>query len=316
MALFLFQGPHSENQLEFRRIVMRKTIFISCGQYTDSEKRLGKQIAEMVRTQTDLEPFFAEEVQDLNGLDTNILHALRNCVAFITVMHPRGEIRRPDGSILFRASVWIEQEIAIATYIQRAENRSLPIIAFKHKSVGREGIRDLLHLNPIEFTDEAEVLAELPKRLGSWKSLKPSGIELRLTSRALRQQDGHAISMLETSLVNETNDRIESYELEIRLPSSILKHWNSTYPNEVQRNTPGLRCFRFDQKGFGAVRPHDQLRLATFEYCTACAVAEHGGVAALVSEVKLVARVWVNKQEYRVEKTIKQLAMDREQSSR
>src|SRR5208282_5787967 len=98
---------------------MRKTIFISCGQYTDSEKRLGKQIAEMVRAITDLEPFFAEEVQDLNGLDTNILHALRNCVAFITVMHPRGEIRRPDGSTLFRASVWIEQEIAIATYIQR-----------------------------------------------------------------------------------------------------------------------------------------------------------------------------------------------------
>ncbi len=269
----------------------------------------------MVRTLTDLEPFFAEEVQDLNGLDTNILHALRNCVAFITVMHPRGAIRRPDGSTLFRASVWIEQEIAIATYIQRAENRSLPIIAFKHKSVGREGIRDLLHLNPIEFTDEAEVLAELPKRLESWKSLKPSGIELRLTSRALRQQNGHAISMLETTLVNETNDRIESYELEIRLPSSILKHWNGTYPNEVPCNTPGLRCFRFDES-FGLVRPHDQLRLATFEYCTACAVEHHGGVGALVSEAKLGARVWINKEEYRVEKTIKQLAIDREQSSR
>ena len=62
------------------------------------------------------------------------------------------------------------------------ENRQLPIIAFKHKSVGREGIRDLLHLNPIEFTDENEVLAELPKRLKRWKSLKPSGIELQLVS--------------------------------------------------------------------------------------------------------------------------------------
>jgi hypothetical protein len=245
---------------------MRETIFISCGQYTDSEKRLGKQIAEMVRTLTGMEPFFAEEVQDLNGLDANILGALRNCVAFITVLHPRGEIRRPDGSVLVRASVWIEQEIAVATYIQRVENRHLPIIAFKHKSVGREGIRDLLHLNPIEFADEADVLAELRRRLESWKSLKAAGVELQLTSKAARQQDAHAIGMLETTLVNETNHRIESYELEIRLPSCLLKHWNATYPNEVPCNISGLRCFRFDQSGWGPVRPHDRLRLATFEY--------------------------------------------------
>jgi hypothetical protein len=57
-----------------------------------------------------------------------------------------------------------------------------------HKSVGREGLRDLLHLNPIEFTDENEVLAELPKRLEQWKSLKPSGIELQLISKALGQR--------------------------------------------------------------------------------------------------------------------------------
>jgi hypothetical protein len=276
---------------------MRETIFISCGQYTDAERRLGKQIAEMARTLTDLEPFFAEEVQDLNGLDANILGALRNCVAFITVLHPRGEIRRPDGSVLVRASVWIEQEIAVATYIQRVENHSLPIIVFKHKLVGREGIRDLLHLNPIEFTDESEVLAELPKRLVSWKSLKPSGVELQLTSRANPPQDAHPIRTLETTLVNETNHRIERYELEIRLPSGVLKHWGAKYPSEVPCNVRGLRCFRFDQSAFGGVRPHDRLRLATFEYCTACAADEHGGGivgATLVGEAKLGARAWVN----------------------
>jgi hypothetical protein len=63
---------------------MPKTIFISCGQYTLAEKQLGKQISEMVRTLTD-------------------------CVRFITILHPRGEIRRPNGSVV-RASVWIEQE--------------------------------------------------------------------------------------------------------------------------------------------------------------------------------------------------------------
>ena len=81
-----------------------------------------------------------------------------------------------------------------------------------------------------------DVLTELPKRLESWKFLKPSDIELRLTSQILPPQDGHVVRRLETTLVNETNSRIEKYELEIRLPSSLLKHWGSTYPNEVSCN--------------------------------------------------------------------------------
>lgn len=291
--------------------MIRKTIFISCGQFTDSEKRLGREISDLVRTLTDLEPFFAEDVQDLNGLDANILNALRNCVAFITVLHPRGEIKRPDGSVVVRASVWIEQEIAIATYIQRVENRILPIIAFKHRSVGREGIRDLLHLNPIEFTDENEVLAELPKRLEQWKALKPSGIELQLASRIVGQQDGHLIRRLETTLVNETNNAIDKYELEIRLPSNILRHWSTVHPSEVRRNIPGVRYFRFNQTTWGGVGPRDQLPLAVFEYCTACALPEHEVRrigAALVAEMKVGATAWVNGNEYAVEKTIKELA--------
>lgn len=290
---------------------MNKTIFISCGQFTDAEKRLGKQIAEMVKEMTGLEPFFAEEVHDLNGLDTNILNALHNCVAFITVMHPRGDISRPNGSVLVRTSVWIEQEIAIATYIQRTENRALPIIAFKHKSVGREGIRDLLHLNPIEFTDESDVLAELSTRLETWRTLKPSGIEVLLTSKRHRTQDGHSIRLLEVTLVNETNSRIDTHEIELRIPSELMKHSNAKYLSEVASGSPaGMRCFRFDQADSGPVRPHDRLRLASFEYCTACAVREHGGVGAIVAGLRVSTRVWVNGNEYPVERTVKQLAMD------
>jgi hypothetical protein len=294
---------------------MPKTIFISCGQYTPAEKRLGKQISEMVRTLTDCEPFFAEEVQDLNGLDANILSALHDCVGFITVMHPRGEISRPNGSIV-RASVWIEQEIAVATYIQRVEKRTLPIIAFKHKSVGREGIRDLLHLNPFEFTDETEILTELPKRLASWRTLKPSGVELQLSSKVAGPQEGHDTRRLEVTLVNATNRLIEKYEFEVRLPSALLKHWSTIHPTEVRCNIPGLRCFRFDQNGRGALRPHDRLQNPiTFDYCTTCATPEHESAligAALVSEMVLGATAWVEGNECVVEKTIKQLAIERE----
>lgn len=294
---------------------MPKTIFISCGQYTEAEKRLGKQISKLVRDLTDCVPFFAEEVHDLNGLDANILGALHNCVGFITVMHPRGETKRSSGSIT-RASVWIEQEIAIATYIQRIEKRTLPLIAFKHKSVGREGLRDLIHLNPFEFTEESEILAELPKHLTEWKSLKPSGIELKLSSKAAGRQEGHNISRLEITLVNGTNRLIEKYEVEVNIPSAILKHWNTTYPTEVHSTTPGdRRYFRFNQHGRDPLRPRGQLQNPiTFDYCTTCAIppgeSEQIG-AALASELILSAAAWIEEEEYYAERTIKQLALER-----
>lgn len=100
----------------------KQFIFISCGQYTESEKLLGRKIAERVRSATGLDAFFAEDVQDLNGLDDNILKALRDCVGFIAVLHPRGNITRPDKPVLTR---------------QRVEDRQLPIIAFKHVAVGK-----------------------------------------------------------------------------------------------------------------------------------------------------------------------------------
>src|ERR1700761_9633376 len=112
-------------------------IFISCGQFTTAEKALGKAIYRMVEG-LDMQPFFAEEVQDLKGLNENILDNLRDCAGFITVMHPRGTISRPGGQHT-RASVWIEQEIAITAYIQHVEKRPLRVIAFIHQDVGREG---------------------------------------------------------------------------------------------------------------------------------------------------------------------------------
>jgi hypothetical protein len=290
----------------------KQTIFISCGQYTEAEKLLGSEISQIVRDVTDYEPFFAEEVQDLNGLDANILAALRDCAALITILHPRGEIERPDGSVQIRASVWIEQEIAIATYIQRVERRSLPIIAFKHASVSREGIRDLLHLNPIEFTHESEVLAALPERLAAWRSLKPFGVQVKLTSIRNTPQDGHPIRKLVVTLFNDTGQRIKNYDLEVGVPAALLKHWSAVYPMEVRRDDIHRRYFRFNEADFAVLNPRSELRLASFDYCTTCALADAGRIGTLVADAVLDAKVWIDGREYSVEKTIKDLAEDRE----
>jgi len=268
----------------------------------------------MVKDVAGLDAFFAEEVQDLNGLDSNILKALRDCVAFITVMHPRGKIGRPDGSTHVRASVWIEQEIAIATYIQQVEHRKLPVIAFVHESVGREGIRDLLHLNPITFRNENEILNALPERLQEWKTLTPAGIQIQLKGSSLRVQDNHQIRQLVVSLVNDSNQRIASLNCLVRLPAGILKHWSSIYPTETKSDNPRYRCFSFDEKSNGPIAPHSIGHLITFEYCRQCAMEDTKDVewiaARLVTEMVVEATVWIDNKEYKTSATMRDLSIE------
>ncbi|HEY7402814.1 MAG TPA: hypothetical protein VIB39_04795 [Candidatus Angelobacter sp.] len=289
-------------------------IFVSCGQFTPAEKSLGKSITAMVKSVTGMNAFFAEEVQDIKGLDTSILVALRDCSGFITVLHPRGKISRHNGNEYQRASVWIEQEIAIATYITRVEKRELPVIAFIHKSVGREGIRDLLHLNPIEFTEEMEVLAALPARLQAWGKLEPTGIVPQVkTTQALRQQDGHQIRQITFSILNDTDSRILQISGIFRIPAGILKHWSNSYGLDEERSDdPRYRIFRFDEGNTRAIQPRSTGHIATYDYCIQCAIddtheGDHLG-GLFVSEYEVELTVWIAGRKYQTVHTVKELS--------
>ena len=105
----------------------------------------------------------------LRGLNENILAKLGECVGFVTVMHPRGMVSFSDGKQITRGSVWIEQEIAIAAHIQRTRKPDLRVAAYSHESVEREGLRELLQLNPTKFKGSSEVLAHLKEVLSKWQ---------------------------------------------------------------------------------------------------------------------------------------------------
>jgi hypothetical protein len=293
----------------------KPSVFVSCGQYLPSEKQLGKDIVDLVKKTTGHEAFFAEQVHDFNGLRDNILQAIQGCVGFIAVMHPRGEIDRPDGAPVIRASVWIEQEIAIAAYIQYVERRTLPVIAFIHESVCLEGIRSLLHLNPIPFKHESEVLAALPAHLQSWKTTATGAIRVELESNSTRQQDEHRQYQIEVYLVNDTTRRIDKYDARLRLPARVLKHWTVTYVNEVEKGNPSVRKFHFDQSNTG--RPllpkSGRNRVASIEYCLTCgqedAKASTGFVDPVFDDI-VEATVWVDEQEHSSKKTLRELHDD------
>ncbi len=288
------------------------SIFVSCGQFTPEERKLGKAIVQMVDGIPGMKAYFAEEVQDLNGLQSNILAKLHDCDGFITVMHPRGDIKRPDGSVLTRASAWIEQEIAIATYIRQIEKRDLPVIAFKHRSVGMEGIRSLIQLNPTEFSDDWEVLAALSGRLATWKTLTPSGIHPEVTSsHPSRNEDGHLIRQLVFTVVNDSERRIREYIGEVKVPAPILKHFGWNYGLEKQSMADSkYRVFRFSESQFKEIQPRSVTQTMTIEFCQQCAIVETGdpmlGPEA-VDNYLVEITVWIDNRAYQKKKTLKEL---------
>jgi hypothetical protein len=133
----------------------RPLVFVSCGQYTDEEKAIGSRVCDIIRLHTEYEPYFAEAQRSFEGLSNSILAALERMSGMVVIMHKRGEVKTPHG-IHHRASVWIEQEIAIAASL-RHSGRAIEVAAYIEDGIKREGLRDLLHMNPMTFTSSDEI---------------------------------------------------------------------------------------------------------------------------------------------------------------
>jgi hypothetical protein len=154
----------------------RKTVFISCGQFTEEEKALGKEACELVKILTPFEGYFAENQTTLQALSENILRRLHESVGLIVIMHHRGKI---EGRDITRASVWIEQEVAIATLMEQILHRPLHVALFVQRGTAIEGIRQQLQLNAVPFITGEEVIARLREQLPLWKEPLYQGDEER-----------------------------------------------------------------------------------------------------------------------------------------
>lgn len=180
-------------------------IFVSCGQVTDAEKALGKQVCSLVREMTPHEPYFAENQNSLEAFTRNILGSLDAAVGLIAIMHPRGVVTFPNYHQEVRGSVWIEQEIAIAAYITQMLKRPLKIAPYVHRTIRREGMRDQLLLNAILFTDDSEVLSHLRDVLASWRNL-PASLKITAPPKVrIALKRGHVSNFL----IEYTNDEDE-----------------------------------------------------------------------------------------------------------
>jgi hypothetical protein len=224
-------------------------IFVSCGQRGEEEKHLGEAICQAIRDHGVFDCFFAEAQHNLNGLHENIFDALAMSDGFITVMHRRGNVSYGQGKYepLDRASVWIEQEIAIAAYIQRTTKNDLLTAAFIEKGVGREGLRELLHLNPFEFTSNEEVIAEVKLRLNTWhkSSANDDSGELELEVFPAYESGIH-VKQLTTILINK-GSRANEYSCTLEIPELLLSHTTGYIVGEQPRSKPGYRMFQMTE---------------------------------------------------------------------
>jgi hypothetical protein len=131
---------------------IKARVFISCGQRKDSEE---ENIANDIKANIEkigYEPYVAIKEQVSKGLKENIFQRLEKSEYFIFIDFKREKIGRKIGKKKYRGSLFANQELAIASYIE------LPIIAFQESGVKeRDGILDVIQANPEKFVSRSEL---------------------------------------------------------------------------------------------------------------------------------------------------------------
>jgi hypothetical protein len=144
-------------------------VFVSCGQVTPEERKLGADVSKVICELTPYRPYFAENQTTLEGFTHNILGNLNKAIGFIAIMHPRGIVKLHTGKEETRGSVWIEQEIAIAAFMAQILRHEIRMAAYIHTDIRREGMRDQLLLNAVPFSKDSQVIESLSGILPTWK---------------------------------------------------------------------------------------------------------------------------------------------------
>jgi hypothetical protein len=151
---------------------------VSCGRLTDTERQLGDRIAAEIRKH-DMDPFFADQVHSPDDLNSAVFKRLQQCDAFVAVMHRRGEIHYRKYVPMHRASVWIQQEVALLAYRMFLQGRTIPTRVFMKKGILLEGVMKTAIINPIEFNRDED----MRKGLREWLSGSEYALQQHATLR-------------------------------------------------------------------------------------------------------------------------------------
>jgi hypothetical protein len=124
----------------------------------------------------------------------------------------------------------------------------------------------------------------------------------------------HRIDQLTLTLVNDTSERIGSFDGKLWVKGALLKHWTAVYGGEVPAEDGQYRCFTFNESDRGPVSPRNKKSLYSIPICVECARAAIARpdpliAAYLVDEYIIKVKAWVSGRELSAEKTIKELSI-------
>lgn len=139
------------------------------------------------------------------------------------MMHRRGEVHIGGTLVGTRGSVFIEQEIAIASFIQQLLGEKLSVAAFIEKGILLEGMREHIPFNPEVFESNGEVLARLREILPAW-SPDPGRIRLELFVKpgGYDAQEKREVDVLVAVVINDSEEDIEKYRVDVELPTDVM----------------------------------------------------------------------------------------------
>ena len=247
-------------------MIDKPIVFISCGQRTEAERQLGSDIGQLVSELTPFAPYFAEYQTSLEGLSKHVFHALNRSVGLIAVLHHRGNVQPTN---LLRGSVWVEQEIAIAAFLEQVYGRKLHVAAFCEAGLAREGLRENLLLNPKEFVHEREIVEHLRRLLPTWRvplsGTSTSGLTIGYTKRRITQQrHDYELSVF---LNNHGSEALSKYQVDVEFPFGLLEQPRTNVTYVPERSSPSRGFFRVTQDAHRKpVFPGDTLKVISFEY--------------------------------------------------
>lgn len=199
----------------------KKLIFVACGQKEEKEINLGKKIEELINKKEDFEAFLAESAHDLDSLTSNIFKNLNICSGFIAILHVRG--KKENGEFL--TSLWINQEIGIASFVRHIEGKEIPVIIFKEKGIEDDGILKYIHANPIEFEKDEEILSQIEKWLSPSKFMLIRRTDLKIeqysTIKLLESSQSRHVYKLTLTVQNVGIRTIKGITFDLEFPSNI-----------------------------------------------------------------------------------------------
>jgi hypothetical protein len=179
--------------------------------------------------------------------------------------------------------VWVEQEIAIASFLRQAQNRNLQVAVYIQHGLKREGVRDQLQLNPVEFNTMDEVIADFRVRLldGRFKPVRlppPKEVDLELvfTRVSCGNGDVHRYR-LSLRVTNTGAERLTDYWVGLHFRNAAIAS-DAHYPTKI-RETATHALFRLDRQMAGVdLYPNDWVDLFAIDYYMDNDLDENGSV--------------------------------------